>query len=111
MTGPAQAFEVRIIIGTPMCLSLDMVNGRGRYRAPIAQAVLAQMIVTLQDARTSDIPLAAIAALMPALALLVLMPSLIAMFLAISRTVSSGARTSTLAASAGYQCGHRSILT
>ncbi|KDV92884.1 putative membrane protein [Raoultella ornithinolytica 2-156-04_S1_C2] len=42
------------------------------------------MIVTLQDARTSDIPLATITTLVPALALLMLLPSLIAMLLAIA---------------------------
>jgi hypothetical protein len=42
---------------------------------PAAQAVLTQMIVTLQDARTSDIPLATIATLVPALALLMLLPA------------------------------------
>jgi hypothetical protein len=52
MAGPAQAFEVRIIIGTPMSLSLDVVNGLCCDSSPVAQAVLTQMIVTLQDART-----------------------------------------------------------
>ncbi len=84
VTGPAQAFEIRIIIGPPMRLSLDVVNGCGRYRATIAQAVLAQMIVMFQDARTSDIPLATIAALVPALAPLVLLPAFIAMLLAVA---------------------------
>ena len=35
VTGPAQAFEVRIIIGTPMSLSLDVVNGLSRYRTTV----------------------------------------------------------------------------
>lgn len=84
VTGPAQTFEVRVIIGTPMSLSFDMVNGCGRNSKPTAQAVLTQMIVMLQDARTSDIPLATIAALVPALALLVLLPAFIAVFLAVA---------------------------
>jgi hypothetical protein len=84
MAGPAQAFEVRIIIGTPMSLSLDVVNGLWLGQHAAAQAVLTQMIVTLQDARTSDIPLATIATLVPALALLMLLPSLIAMLLAVA---------------------------
>lgn len=101
VTGPAQAFEIRIIIGPPMRLSLDVVNGCSSNNKPTAQAVLTHMIVTLQDARTSDIPLATIAALVPALASLVLLPSLIAVLLAISRTVSGGSRTSTLTTGAG----------
>lgn len=108
---PAQAFEVRIIIGTPMSLGFDMVHGLSCYRTTITQAVLAQVIVTLKDAGSLNIPLATIAALMPALTLLVLLPAFIAVLLAISRTIGCGAWASTLAASAGYQRGHRSILT
>ncbi len=101
VAGPAQAFEVRIIIGTPMSLSLDMVHGLSCYRTTVAQTVLTKVIITLKDAGSLNIPLAAIASLMPALALLMLLPSLIAMFLAISRTVSGGARASTLTAGTG----------
>lgn len=84
MTWPAQAFEVRIIIGTPMCLSLDMINGCSRDSASSTQAVLTQMIITLQDARALDIPLAAIATLMATLTLLMLLPALIAMLLTVA---------------------------
>lgn len=84
MAGPAQTFKVRIIIGTPMCLSLDMVNGCGRDSASSTQAVLTQMIITLQDAGTLDIPLAAVATLMAALTLLMLLPALIAMLLTVA---------------------------
>ena len=84
MAGPAQAFEVRIVIGTPMSLSLDVVNGLSCYRTTVAQTVLAKVIVTLKDAGSLNIPLATIAALMPALALLMLLPAFIAVLLAVS---------------------------
>ncbi len=84
VAGPAQAFEVRIIIGTPMSLSLDMVHGLCCYRTPITQAVLTQVIVTLQDACSPDIPLATIATLMPCLTLLMLLPALMAMLLTVA---------------------------
>ena len=84
MAGPAQAFEIRIIIGTPMSLSLDMVHGLSSYRTTITQTVLTQVIVTLKDAGSLNIPLAAIASLMPALALLMLLPAFIAMLLAVA---------------------------
>lgn len=84
MTGPAQAFEVRIVIGTPMSLSLDVVNGLSCYRTTVAQTVLAKVIVTLKDAGSLNIPLATIAALMPALALLMLLPAFIAVLLTIA---------------------------
>jgi hypothetical protein len=84
MAGPAQAFEVRIVIDTPMSLSLDMVNGCSRDSASSTQAVLTQMIITLQDAGTLDIPLAAVATLMAALTLLMLLPALISMLLTVA---------------------------
>lgn len=84
MAGPAQAFEVRIIIGTPMSLSLDMVNGGGRNSATSTQAVLTQMIITLQDAGTLDIPLATVTTFMPTLTLLMLLPAFIAVLLTVA---------------------------
>lgn len=84
MAGPAQAFEVRIIIGTPMCLSFDMVNGCSRNSASSTQAVLTQMIITLQDAGTLDIPLATVTTFMPTLTLLMLLPAFIAVLLTVA---------------------------
>ena len=84
MARPAQAFEVRIVIGTPMSLSLDMVHGLSCYRTTVAQTVLTQVIIALKDAGTLNIPLATIAALMPTLALLMLLPAFIAVLLAVS---------------------------
>lgn len=110
MAGPTQAFEVRIVIGTPMSLGIDVVNGLGGNCSPSSKAVLTQVIITLKDAGSYDIPFATIAALMPALTLLVLLPAFIAVLLAISRTVSGGARTSTLTAGAWDQCRHSYFL-
>ncbi|OIY05402.1 hypothetical protein BED43_24730 [Citrobacter freundii] len=67
-----------------MCLSLDMVNGSGRDSTSTTQAVLTQMIITLQDARALDIPLAAVATLMAALTLLMLLPALISMLFTVA---------------------------
>ncbi|CAD5360219.1 conserved protein of unknown function [Citrobacter freundii] len=97
MAGPAQAFEVRIIIGTPMCLSFDMVNGCGRDSATSTQAVLTQVIITLQDAGALDIPLATVPTFMATLTLLMLLPAFIAVLLAVSRAVRSRTGTTSLA--------------
>lgn len=35
---PAQALQVGIIIGTPLRLGFDMVNGHSRYGAPLFEA-------------------------------------------------------------------------
>ena len=84
VAGPAQAFEVRIVIGTPMSLSLDMVNRLCGDSSTAAKAVLAQMVVAFQDARTPDIPLATVTALVPILSLLMLLPALITMLLTVA---------------------------
>ena len=84
MAGPAQAFEVRIVIGTPMSLSLDVVNGLGGNSLPGGKAVLTQVIVTLKDTGSYDIPFATIAPLMPALTLLMLPPAFIAVLLTVA---------------------------
>ncbi len=85
-----------------MCLGLDMVNGCGHDSTSSTQAVLTQMIVTLQDARALDIPLIAIATLMATLALLMLLPALIAMLLAVARAIRCRSRATALATGAGY---------
>lgn len=84
MAGPAQAFEVRIFIGTPVSLGLDVVNRLCCDSSPAAKAVLAQMVVAFQDARTPDIPLATVATLVSTLSLLMLFPAFIAMLFAVA---------------------------
>lgn len=84
MAGPAQAFEVRIIIGTPVSLGLDVVNRLCCNGSPSSKAVLTQVIITLKNAGSLNVPLATIAALMPTLALLMLLPAFIAVLLAVS---------------------------
>ncbi|STB11761.1 Uncharacterised protein [Citrobacter freundii] len=85
-----------------MCLSFDMVNGCGRDSTSSTQAVLTQMIITLQDAGALDIPLDAVATLMATLTLLMLLPALIAMLLTVARAIRCRTRTTVLAAGARY---------
>lgn len=84
VTGPAQAFEVRIVISSPMSLGLDVVNRLCCDSSPAAKAVLAQMVVSFQDARTPDIPLATVATLVATLSLLMLLPAFIAVLFAVA---------------------------
>ncbi len=98
VTGPAQAFKIRIIIGPPMSLSLDMVHGLSCYRTTVAQTVLTQVIITLKDAGTLNIPLATVSALMPALTLLVLLPAFITVLIAVARAISGCAGATALSA-------------
>ena len=84
MAGPTQAFEVRNVIGTPMSLGLDVVNRLCCDSSPAAEAILAQMVVAFQDARTPDIPLATVATLVAILSLLMLLPAFITVLLAVA---------------------------
>lgn len=85
-----------------MCLSLDMVNGRGRNSAISTQTVLTQMVVTLQDAGAFDIPLATVPTLMATLTLLVLLPALITVLLAVARAIRCRTWATSLATGTGY---------
>lgn len=80
-----------------MSLSLDMVNGCGRDSASSTQAVLTQMVVTLQDTGSFDIPLTTVATLMATLTLLVLLPAFIAVLLTVTRAIRSRTGTTSLA--------------
>ena len=84
MAGPTEAFEVRVIISTAMCLCFDVVNRLCRYHAPNTQTVLANVFIARQHSCAYDVPLAAISALMPVLALLVLLPTFITVLLTVS---------------------------
>lgn len=84
MAGPAEAFEVRVIISTAMCLCFDVVHRPGRYYTTTAQAVLANVFITHQHSCTDDVPLASIPTFMTALTLLVLLPPFITVLFAVS---------------------------
>lgn len=100
MAGITNGFKIRIIIGTPMSLGLDVVNRLCCDSSPAAKAVLAQMVVSFQDARTPDIPLATVATLVATLSLLMLLPAFIAVLLTVTRAIRSRARTTSLATGA-----------
>lgn len=106
VAGPAQAFKVRIVIGPPMCLSLDVVNGGSRDRSPITQTFLTQAIIARQDTRTSDRPIVTIASLMPALTLLVSLPAGVLMVGTVARAVRCRFVTSMLTACTRYPGWH-----
>lgn len=83
-----------------------MVNGRSGYISAIAQALLAQVLITREDAGADDIPLAAVSALVSALALLMLLPPGVTVSFAVSRTIGRSGRAAVLTACAGDCFGH-----
>lgn len=81
---PAQAFKVRILIGTPMCLGYDVIDGCSRYRSTAPQAFLADVVISLEDASAANSPVVTVAALVPALTLLMYFPAGILMLGAVA---------------------------
>lgn len=106
VAGPAQAFKVRGVIGPPMRLSLDVVNGGSGDCAPITQTFLAQAIIARQDTRTPDRPVVTIASLMPALTLLVSLPAGVLMVGTVARAVRCRLAASMLTACTRYPGWH-----
>jgi hypothetical protein len=89
-----------------MCFCLDVVNRGGRYSATIAQAFLAQMIITRQDTRPPDCPVITVTTLVSAFALLVILPTCVLVVSAVTGSVGCRLATSMLTACARYSCWH-----
>lgn len=106
MAWPAKAFKVRVVIGPPMCLGLDVVNGSSSDCTPITQTFLAQVIIARQDTHTPDRPIVTIASLMPALTLLVSLPAGVLMVGTVARAVCCRLAASMLAACTRYPGRH-----
>lgn len=77
---PAQAFKVQILIGTPMCLRYYVIHCGSGYRSTAPQTLLADVVITLEDAGAANSPVATVAALVPALTLLVYFPTCVLVF-------------------------------
>ena len=106
MTRPAQGFKIQIVIGTPMCLWSDMVNGLCVGRSAIAFTFLAEMLVALEYAGSPRIPVATITALMPAQSVLMLLPPFIKVIIAITRAVYGCFCASVFTACSRYSLWH-----
>jgi len=114
MAWPAQRFEIAVFVRAAVSFRDDVVD-RFRWTWPaIAQALLADVSITLKDADADDVPLTAVATLMAAQAALMLLPSfivfpllsLITVGFAVAGTVSGGARAPTFTAGARDSCRH-----
>ncbi len=84
VTRPAERLKVAVIIGTPMCFGSDVINCLCRRSSAITLTLLTQVFITGQNARPPDIPLTAVAALVPALTCLMLLPAFIDMVRAVA---------------------------
>lgn len=106
MTWPAQRFEIAAFVCAAMSFRGDVVDRFCRAWPAVAQALLADVSITLKDADADDFPLTAVATLVAAKAALMLLPSFITVRLAVAGTVCGGAGTSTLTAGARDSCRH-----
>lgn len=97
MAWPAQRFKIAVVVCAAVSFR-DNVVDRFRWAwSAVAQALLADVSITLKDADADDIPLTAVATLMATLALLMLLPALIAMLLTVARAIRCRTGTTSLA--------------
>lgn len=106
MAGLAETFEVRQVIGTPICFSGDVVHRLSGGIPSISQAFLTEVFVPVENDWTHPVPLTAVTALMPALSSLVLLPSFVTVRLAVAGTVCGGAGAPSFTAGARDSCWH-----
>jgi len=106
MARPAKRFEIAVFVCAAVSFRDDVVDRFSRARSAVAQALLADVSITLKDADADDVPLTAVATLVAAQAALMLLPSFVTVRLAVAGTVCGGAGTSTLTAGARDSCWH-----
>lgn len=106
MARPAQALQITVCIGAAMRFRDDVVNGFSRARSAVAQALLADVSITLKDADADDIPLTAVATLMAAQSSLVLLPPFVTVRIAVAGTICGGAGAPAFTAGARDSCWH-----
>jgi len=76
--------QVAVIVCTAVGFRYDVVNGGCGYRLTSSQALLANVVVTLQDTSTDNIPLTAVSSLVPILSALMLLPAFITMVITVA---------------------------
>jgi len=106
MAWPAQRFEIAVFVCAAVSFRGDVVDRFRRAWPTVAQALLADVTITLKDADADDVPLTAVATLVAAQAALMLLPPFVTVRLAVAGTVCGGAGTSTLTAGTRDSCWH-----
>jgi len=106
MAWPAQRFEIAVFIGAAVSFRGDVVDRFRRAWPAAAQALLANVSITLKDAGADDVPLTAVATLVAAQPSLVLLPSFVTVRLAVAGTVCGGAGAPAFTAGARDSCWH-----
>ena len=106
MAWPAQRFKIAVVVCAAVSFR-DNVVDRFRWAwSAVAQALLADVSITLKDAGADDIPLTAVATLMAAQASLVLLPPFVTVRIAVAGTICGGAGAPAFTAGARDSCWH-----
>jgi len=106
VAGVTKRLQIPIIVCAAVSFRDDVVDRFSRSRSAVAQALLADVSITLKDADADDVPLTAVATLVAAQASLMLLPSFITVGFAVAGTVSGGARAPALTTGARDCGGH-----
>ena len=104
MAFEADRNQVAVVICAAVSFRDDVVDRFRRAWPAVAQALLADVSITLKDADADDVPLTAVATLVATQAALMLLPSFITVGFAVAGTVSGGAGAPALTTGA-RDCG------
>jgi len=106
VAGVTKRLQIPIFIGAAVSFR-DNVVDRFRWAwSAVAQALLADVTITLKDAGADNVPLAAVATLMAAQSSLVLLPPFVTVRIAVAGTICGGARAPALTTGARDSCRH-----
>jgi len=106
VAGVTKRLQIPIFIGAAVSFR-DNVVDRFRWAwSAVAQALLADVSITRQDAGSDDVPLTAIAALMSAQSSLTLLPPFVTVRIAVAGTICGGAGAPAFTAGARDSCWH-----
>jgi len=106
MAWPAQRFEIAVFICAAVSFRDDVVDRFSRARSAVAQALLADVSITLKDADADNVPLTAVATLVAAQSSLVLLPPFVTVRLTVAGTVCGSAGAPAFTAGARDSCWH-----
>lgn len=102
VAGLAEALEVGLVIGPPICFGGDVVHRLSGCIPSISQAFLTKVFISVENDWAQPVPLTAITALMPALSPLMLLPAFVKVLRAIACAICGCAGAATLAACSRY---------
>jgi len=106
VAGVTKRLQIPIVVCAAVGFRNNVVDRFRRAWPAVAQALLADVSITLKNAGADDVPLTAVATLVAAQSALMLLPSFVTVRLAVAGTVSSGARAPAFTTGTRDSCWH-----